>query len=203
MGRVPQMNSKRRHAGGTLVGIFIGLVIGLAIAAAVTWYLNRANLPFQLGKAGNGDARSEVARPQGGPQSLPAKPGDKATDKRFTFYDILPGRQEAVPGTAPATPATPAPTAPASATKTASAGEALYLQVGAFQKPAEADNVKARLALIGVEASVKEVAVPDKGTMFRVRVGPYAQVDEMNRVRNLLTQNGIPVSVVRAKEAGN
>ncbi len=206
MARNSQARPKGRHAGGTLVGVFIGLVIGLVIAAAVTWYLNRANLPFQTGKAGTGEPHAEPARAAGAaPQPLPGKPGDKPGDKRFTFYDILPGKQEAVPGAAPAAPAAAAgpAAAPASATKTAPVGESLYLQVGAFQKPTEADNVKARLALIGVEASVKEVVVPEKGTMFRVRVGPYAQVDEMDRVRQLLTQNGIPVSVVRAKEAGN
>ncbi|MCX7171328.1 MAG: SPOR domain-containing protein, partial [Proteobacteria bacterium] len=65
---------------------------------------------------------------------------------------------------------------------------------------ADADNLKAKLALIGLEASVQEVNVPDKGLMHRVRVGPFAKTDEMNRVRTQLAQNGIQATVVKAKE---
>ena len=45
--------------------------------------------------------------------------------------------------------------------------------------------------MLGLEAGVQEVTVPDKGTMHRVRVGPFANPDEMNRARNQLSQNGI------------
>lgn len=196
----------RRSGGGTLIGLFIGLVIGVLIAAGVVFYLNKAPLPFQE----HGSARPEPAKggetkpadnaaatTSGAPQSLPGKPGDKPPEKRFTFYDILPGKEEAVPGSAPAN--TPADKAPVAAV---APGEVLFLQVGAFQKSADADNLKARLALLGLEAGVQEVEIPDKGQMFRVRVGPYSQVEEMNRVRGLLSQNGIAVSVVKTKESG-
>ena len=68
------------------------------------------------------------------------------------------------------------------------------------QKKADADNLRARLAMLGFEANVLEVEVPDKGTMHRVRVGPYAHAEEMNRARNQLSQNGVPATVVRAKD---
>jgi cell division protein FtsN len=50
---------------------------------------------------------------------------------------------------------------------------------------------------------VQEVIIPDKGTMYRVRVGPFAQIDDMNKARSVLAQNGVAVSVVRAKDAAN
>nr|MBP6637630.1 SPOR domain-containing protein [Sulfuritalea sp.] len=106
------------------------------------------------------------------------------------------------PAGAPAT--TPAP---ASATPEAPAAEAkplpsdvFYLQVGAFQKAADADNLKAKLALTGLYASVQEVVIADKGTMHRVRVGPFRDPDEMNRARALLAQNSVQASVVKQKE---
>jgi cell division protein FtsN len=202
----------RRQRGNMLIGIFIGLVIGVLAAAGVVWYLNKTPVPFQDGKGGhaeaakNGDAngtdKGNHGLSQSAPESLPAKAGDKRQDKRFTFYDILPGKQEAVPGAAPAAPTTEkAPPLPPVAA--VPAGEVLFLQVGAFQKPAEADSLKAKLALIGVETVVQEVIIPDKGTMYRVRVGPYAQIEDMNKARSLLAQNGIGVSVVRAKDAAN
>jgi cell division protein FtsN len=201
--RAGAMASQR---GSTLIGVFIGMVIGVLLAAGVVWYLNKTPVPFQDGKGsradvmkggetGNGDKTASA------PAELPAKPGDKLPEKRFTFYDILPGKQEAVPGPANPPPSSPAATPPsAPPTAAVPAGEVLYLQVGAFQKPAEADSLKARLALLGVETSVQEVIIPDKGTMYRVRVGPYAQIDDMNKARTLLTQNGVAVSVVRAKD---
>jgi cell division protein FtsN len=123
--------------------------------------------------------------------ALPGKPGDKVQEKpRFEFYKILPGAEEPVPQAAPK----PAAAAPAPA------GEALFLQAGAFQKPADADNLKARLALMGVEAGVQQVTLPEKGVMHRVRIGPYANPDEMAKARTLLAQNGIQASVVRVKD---
>ncbi|MBI4990132.1 MAG: SPOR domain-containing protein [Rhodocyclales bacterium] len=192
------MNS-RNQGGGTLLGLFIGLVVGVVVAAGVVWYLNKTPLPFQakVGKPAAekaGEAKADPAKAAaapGAPQPLPGKPGDKVPEKpRFEFYKILPGSEEPVPQAAPL----PAPAAPAPA------GEALFLQAGAFQKPADADNLKARLALMGVEASVQQVTLPEKGVMHRVRIGPYANPDEMARTRTLLAQNGIQASVVRVKD---
>jgi cell division protein FtsN len=190
----------RKQGGGTLLGLFIGLVVGIVIAAGVVWYLNKTPLPFQAKGAKPaaekaGEAKAEPAKPAGAPvapEPLPGKPGDKVAEKpRFEFYKILPGSQEPVPQAAE-------PKAAAAAPKPA--GDALFLQAGSFQNPADADNLKARLALMGVEASVLQATLPDKGVMHRVRIGPYANPDEMARVRTLLAQNGIQASVVRVKD---
>ena len=77
--------------------------------------------------------------------------------------------------------------------------EKFYLQAGAFEDPSEADNLKARLALMGVEASVQKVDVPEKGTMHRVRVGPYMGQEAMSKAREQLSSSGIGTAVVRIK----
>ena len=77
--------------------------------------------------------------------------------------------------------------------------EKFYLQAGAFEDPSEADNLKARLALMGVEASVQKVDVPEKGTMHRVRVGPYMGQEAMSKAREQLTASGIGTAVVKIK----
>ena len=196
---------RRSQHGGMILGLFIGLVIGVGIAFGVVWYLNKTPLPFQ-DKAPRAErhepAAGEAARP---PQPLPGKPGDKVGDKpRFEFYKILPGDQQATPQGAPppvqAVP--PAPPADKAAPPQAAApapAELLYLQAGAFQKPQDADNLKAKLALLGLEVGVQEVTVADKGTMHRVRVGPFASPDEMNRVRNQLSQNGVQATLVKVR----
>ena len=191
--------------GSTVLGIVIGVVIGVLIAFALVWYMNRATMPFQDKTNRNGDKDKTVAAaaapakpvpPVGtpgaaNPEPLPGKPGDKPVEKpRFEFYNILPGKQDAAPdGQAPQA------AAPAAAVVV---DQTTYLQVGAFQKPADADNLKAKLAMMGLEASVQQITIPDKGTLHRVRTGPYTKLDDMNKVRNQLTQNGIQATVIKA-----
>lgn len=186
--------------GGTLIGLALGLVVGVLISFGVVWFLNKTPLPF-VERAPKPDAKTE-AKTNGeadkAPVALPGKPGDKPVERKFDFYDILEGKKPATPGPTSAAPApkAAAPVEPAAAP----AGGNLFLQVGAFQKSADADNFKARLAMLGFEANVLDVTVPDKGVMHRVRVGPYGSPEEMNRARGQLSQNGIPTTVVRGNK---
>jgi cell division protein FtsN len=194
--------SHRKSGGGTLIGIFIGLVVGVLIAFGVVWYLNKSPLPFQNKYEGapKADKDKPATGANGVPAPLPGKPGDKPADRRFEFYGILEGKQPATPGTAAPAPAVPAVSvAPAVEVKPAS-NEIFFLQVGSFQKAADADNLKAKLALTGLEASVQEVSIPEKGTMHRVRVGPFRDSEEMNRARTLLSQTGVQGTVVKQKD---
>jgi len=72
------------------------------------------------------------------------------------------------------------------------------LQAGAYRSSSDAEGMKAKLALIGFEARVLTAEVNGQ-TMYRVRVGPYAQLDTMNRARARLAENGIEASVVRQR----
>lgn len=176
----------RRSGGGVFVGIIIGLMLGAVFAAGVAWYLTRSN-PF----AGQ-DLPAPTAQP--GPQAprvLPGKPGDRPVEKpQFDFYKILPKGDGA---------AAEAPVAVAPSEAPTPAAERLYLQVGAFEDPTEADNLKARLALMGVEASVQRGESANKGMVHRVRVGPYTRVEDMNAVRAELARAGMESSLVRVK----
>lgn len=187
--------------GGILLGLFLGLVVGMLIAFGVVWYLNKSPLPF-LDKSSREKPEAKADDAQL-PLPLPGKPGDKPAEKpRFEFYKILPGGQEATPQAAPQ-PQAGQPQAPAQTAQPAAAGETYYLQAGAFQKSADADNLKARLAMMGMEASLQEIQVPEKGVMNRVRVGPFRNSEDMNRARNQLTQNGIQVTVVKIKNGAD
>lgn len=188
-------NTRYSQRGNTLVGLFVGLVLGVIIAASVVWYLNRSHSPFQNRETTN----SEAPHPNGAagsPDSLPARPGEK---ERFDFYKILPGGQDATPSPAPAAKDAASVPAPAAEAPAASS-DRYYLQAGAFQKKDEAENMKAQLALIGIEASVTEVTLQDKGKMYRVRSGPYKQAEEMNRVRTQMSQGGIQATLVKTQD---
>lgn len=184
---------KNTQSGGTLLGIALGLLVGVLLSFGVVWYLNKTPLPF-VDKVGKPEPPREAGN-GAKPVPLPGKPGDKPIvhEKKFEFYDILEGRKPATPGAAPA------PTAQPEAAPAPTAG-GMYLQVGAFQKKADADNLKGRLAMLGFEAGVVAGEIPEKGTMHRVRIGPFANPEEMNRALTQLSQQGVPATVVRAKD---
>ena len=193
----------KKSSGGTLLGIFIGLVIGVLLSFGVVWLINKSPLPFQNKYEGAPKEHTTapggtVATPQS-PAALPGKPGDRPVERqRFDFYNILEGKQPAASAPA-AAPVAAAPPAPAAESKPAPA-EVFFLQVGSFQKAADADNLKAKLALTGLDATVQEVNIPEKGTMHRVRVGPFRDTDGMNRARALLSQSGVQGTVIKQKE---
>ena len=73
----------------------------------------------------------------------------------------------------------------------------LWLQVGAYANKQDAENQRARFAMLGYEAKIESADVPDKGTVHRVRVGPYRDQDEAGKVRGDLARQGIEVTVVK------
>jgi cell division protein FtsN len=73
------------------------------------------------------------------------------------------------------------------------------LRAGSFSNVNDAENLKAKLALLGVEANIQTATIPDKGVWYRVRLGPYKNADEMNHARAFLKQNGVDSTPMRAQ----
>ena len=172
------------------------MVIGLAVALGIAFYLNKAPMPFLSAKTSKPEPKSDgkgapiAGLPQGSSAAAPA--GEKP---KFDFYKILPGQEETV-----SEKELHARARAASRGQQESSKDVYFIQAGSFQNPAEADNQKARLAILGFESSVEPANLPDKGTWYRVRMGPYTKVEEINRVRAMLAQNGIDASLVKIKE---
>ena len=182
--------SPSRSGGSFLLGMFVGLLIGLGIALGVAFYLNKTPLPF-LGKpkpAAGADAAKQAAV-AGMPQVAPK--GDKP---KFDFYKILPGSEE------PVSEKEMKDAAKAAKGQPETARGVYFIQAGSFQNPADADNQKAKIAILGFESAVEPTVLPDKGTWYRVRLGPYTGLEELNRVRRVLSQNGIAASLVKLKD---
>ena len=201
----------QRKGGGTMVGIFVGLVLGICLAAGVAWYTSRSATPFVDKKvvrekpadapppvvATAPSAAAAMSPPAGAPPApptpiaLPGKPGDPVqSERRFQFYDILQGKEPV-----PAKDAV-VPKADATSPDLKPAAQAMYLQAGAFSKVGDAENLKATLALQGVETVVQQVMIQDK-TLYRVRLGPYARTEDANRVKQDLAKSGIEVTSVK------
>ncbi len=208
-----------------LTGIGIGVLLGVLIALGFAMWLNRHATPFVEKakgveslptKSANDPPKFDATQPGG---VAPAPPVAKAGDKpRFDFYDILPGKDgkggkapvppiarldtkpEAKPSAAKDVPAAPVPAKEAMKDTPKEASKEVYmLQAGAFQNIGDAESLKAKIAFAGLDAVVKTVNFPDKGTLYRVRLGPYRSVDEMNRIKTALSQNGIAAAVVKTE----
>jgi len=195
--------SKKKSGGGTLIGMFVGLVLGVCLAAGVVWYLNKSPLPF-VEKVQSPAKQAANGQPQQ-PMALPGKPGDPVPEKRFQFYDILPGKADAVPdkngkpvakeevknNEGKDTKKEEPKKEESKESKTP-----LFLQAGSFSTAQDADNQKAKLAFMGHEAVVQQVMIQDK-TFYRVRVGPYTKIDELNKVRAELAKSGIEAQLAK------
>ena len=81
----------------------------------------------------------------------------------------------------------------------ATAKETYFLQAGSFSNADDADKLKAKLAMLGIEASVQVTTIPDKGVWHRVHVGPYKGREEMNNALAVLKQNGVSATPMLAK----
>lgn len=218
-------SDNRKHDGGNrnmIIGVLIGLIIGVSVVVGLAMYLNTSSTPFtnmdrfadrqgiasgnepttlapgtQLldasqvsptplpslsdmnARADEADRESSAIRAQETSQQQPAMAEDD-----FDFYKILSGQKDAQLGDK------------ASATKTVSPVETKpYLQVGVFRSEKEADNMKAKLALINVDASIQTIELPGTGLVHRVKTGPFTSDEEMQSVIAQLKLNGIDVIV--------
>jgi cell division protein FtsN len=70
------------------------------------------------------------------------------------------------------------------------------LQAGSYRNFADADRVRAKLALQGIESKVQKVTV-DSDTWHRIRIGPISKLDELNRMRQIMRKADVDVLVIR------
>jgi len=165
--------------------MLFGLGLGLLVAVGV--YLRAPSAPTQTGRAMSTSA-SNAAKERAAPAKPPAaqpqpQPDAEADGKRFQFYDILPQFEVVVPrqdtharSAAPRTPVQ-------------QPGRYL-LQAGSFSAAAEADRLQATLALRGIESRVQQASV-DGTVFYRVQIGPFDDLDALNRTRRQLLDAGI------------
>jgi cell division protein FtsN len=194
--------TRKRSGGGTLLGLFVGLVVGVLAAAAVVWHIHRTPPPFSARMQPSSRTTPQQADNPQTPLALPGKPGDpipQQNDKpRFDFYKILPGNNsEAVPDSTTSTPTTARPDEHKPGDQNGNAlKEPVFLQTGSFQNAGDADNQKATLAMMGIEAAVQQVMLQDK-VWYRVRLGPFRKIEEVNTVRSELARQGVEANIVK------
>jgi cell division protein FtsN len=221
---MPRTPQRRGAIGGTLIGVFIGIVVGLGLAATVAYWLMRNNPALTLPSLARDshdvarDAAAKVAKADGDkprfdfykilpgveepklqPERRATERGDRAVadQSKERASDRSAGRSPPAPAEAVAA-RVPDKAAPVDAApKAAKAADRYWLQAGSFSTPPDAENMRARLAMAGLEATVQEGALPDKSVRYRVRLGPYDNSDELGRMKSELAKRGFDVAVIR------
>ncbi len=191
-----QSNSKASGKSGSslMLGLFIGYALGLISAMGIWMYISQTPSPF-IAQDRPADSAIKSGLGPGQKGGLAAGKDDKSVQTadgkpRFEFYKILPGAEEPVTEQQLQQAAPPQPLAK----------DSYFIQAGSFQSAEDAENLKAKLAMMGVEASVQAVDLADKGIWHRVRVGPVTDTGEISRVRASLQQNGIQTSLIKVHE---
>jgi cell division protein FtsN len=159
--------------------MLFGLGVGLMIAIGV--YVRAPSSAPPAAPDRTSSTRTAKPAARTAPRVAAATP-DKPAENRFEFYEILPQYEVVVPDEK--TPAT------GSARPRPAATPGSYLlQVGSFSAAADADRMKANLALLGFESHVQRVTIDDN-VFNRVRIGPIVDLDAAKRTQRQLRAAG-------------
>lgn len=211
---------KRFQAGGFVIGLVVGVLLGLVAALGVALYVTKVPVPW-VNKVPQRTAEQDAAEaernknwdPNAGlstrpappppPPSLPAPPPPAAAP------------QPAAPPAAavagkPSTPAPvrdpaailsgkPVPPAPAVSSGPGADPFTYFVQAGAYARTEEAEQQRARLAMIGLSAKVTEREQSGR-TVYRVRLGPFEKKAEADAAKGQLESNGVEAALVRVQK---
>ncbi len=173
-------------------GLLIGLLLGVGLSLGLTMFIKGTDNPFSDKKINRPTIENhteKLAKENIATESaIPQEEGpDSATkqDNKFDFYTILPETESTV-----------TEQEIKNNSKTVKK-DSYFLQVGAFPSEADADNMKAKLALQGFEAVVQTATIPEKGVWHRVRVGPLNDIAQINKIRGELTTNGFNTDLIK------
>lgn len=122
-----------------------------------------------------------------------AKPANKP---RFEFYTILSELEVFVPE--PDVDETPAKPAQQANNTSPGTGKQYLLQAGSFRSKADAERLKASLALLGVQSSIQSVQI-SQDSWHRVRIGPFSNPTRLRETLSTLKQNNIHAMTMELK----
>lgn len=181
-------NNLRRNSRDTNgVGMFKWMLITALIIGFVVFLVYLKSPGFQQSAASQADQSQKPTA---------SKPGseDKATAKQetkeqqpqapqFDFYTILPKKETVVPDHEIKT-----------RTREERVGKnkkaSYVIQAGSSRDPKDADTLRAKLALMGIESKIQKAKV-ESVIWYRVKIGPYTQMGSVNTIMSRLQKNGM------------
>jgi cell division protein FtsN len=199
--------------GGFVMGLIVGLLLGLAMALAVALYVTKAPVPFvnKVQQRTPEQDAAEAERNKNWDPNAPLVPKPSARASAPAVTSPTPAAAPPKPAAAAEPPkSTRDPAAilsgkepPPIAIAPQSAKPGLdpfiyFVQVGAFSKPEDAEQQRAKLAMLGYTAKVSERDQSGR-TMYRVRLGPYQLRNEAESAQTKLQSGGETAALVRVE----
>jgi cell division protein FtsN len=172
---------------------FPSLIVGLLLGAALMWgaqhYYYRDSKPF----AGFANLFSVGKKSSDSGETPKPAEAERPPKPKLDFYTILPESETVLPE-------------PKAGKKTAKAeppeaGVNYLLQAGAFGNHEDADHLKAKLTLSGLETHIEKVAIEGKSAYYRVRLGPYSSIEALDAASAKLAQLGIKALRIKVKKS--
>ena len=195
----------KHQAGAFLPGLIVGLLMGLAIALGVTLYVNKVPVPF-VNKVPHRTADEDAAEALKNRNWDPNAPLTGSSGKLRIPDQISSTGPSAVALPPPGVILPPPISSPSALPVAGSASKAVapgadpggsyYVQAGAFSLPDEAENQRARLAMMDFTAKVLEREQSGR-MIYRVRLGPFENKADAEGAKMRLELEGVDAALVR------
>jgi cell division protein FtsN len=168
------------------VWLLLGLTLGMASVLLTQLVVKRAGSHDGLAGLFAAKVKQVETTPAKRPEPVPPKP-------KLDFYTVLPEIETVLPDRNLR--------GRTGKTERAEMGARYILQAGSFASFEEADQLKAKLALQGLQAQIQKVAIEGKGEYHRVRLGPYRSLEDLDAVSHRLSKLGIKALRLKLKGA--
>jgi cell division protein FtsN len=204
-----------KQGGGFLMGMIVGLLIGLALALGVALYVTKVPVPFvnkvpqrtadqdalETERNKNwdpnaplsGKAQRSAASASGTAGKEPEAAASAVAQTKGKAVDPAATSPEVAPDSAPKAPLETA------AARATGDGMAYFVQAGAYARTEDAEQQRARLAMLGFDAKITEREQAGR-TVYRVRVGPYNAKEQADASKTSLEGAGVEAALVRVQK---
>ena len=169
-------NAKKAEGTPFTNGIFVGLLFGILVSIAVTLFITNGKSPFVTKETAGACIEINSALEDEDVINIDE-------DSGFDFYDSLPRDNTEYANNIKTDP-------------DRNRDVNYYLQVGAFSEVSPADNLKAKLALMGFESVIMTAKIGDN-TFHRVCVGPYTEFIKTRDMREKLIKEGFKANLIK------
>lgn len=189
--------SRKNRSGGIPAWFWLlgGILIGLGVAVGLMFkgYLPEFKQQTPAVDSAAEESAGAALLDDDTESAAPKKP-------RYDFFTVLPEMEVVVPEQELQRKAKhkPEPVPESTVANVPESGAGYILQVGSFRSANEAEQMKARLAMMGSTATIQTVTV-NGDTWHRVRIGPFKGARKAEEMRRMLSDNNIDTMVVTGK----
>ena len=169
------------------------MLTGFALCAFIVFLMHLADLPVKtppkLADASPHNEQTKSSSPTNGPAT--GEPEPPSQKPRYDFYRLLKENQAPVP----AKTESPGNTNPPIASNV---DGSFILQVASYKTPEDADQLRAKLLLLNLDAKVETVTLRNADVWHRVLIGPIKGHAELTKARTILSENKYEALVLKS-----